>query len=80
MKDFVEEMAEIVLDLLAREKIKDEQIAMVYANAIGSIPPECTTEWTQINKVIIDRWGINKLKKIKKLAWGIVRASTAGQG
>ncbi len=43
-----------------------KQIAQSYALAMQSTWP---TDWAKVNKMIIDRWSVSGLTKIKEMAW-----------
>lgn len=43
-----------------------KQIAQTYAWALRSSRP---TDWPKVNKLIVDRWSVSGLSKIKKMAW-----------
>ena len=46
--------------------LSQKQIAQTYALALRSSWP---TDWPKVNKMIIDRWSLAGLERIKKMAW-----------
>jgi hypothetical protein len=47
-------------------KCTQKQIAQTYALAIKSSWP---TDWPKVNQMIITRWSVSGLERIKKMAW-----------
>jgi len=54
------------------ERAHDEEVmAQMYAEEIEARPDDYVF-WHKFNKVIIDRWSVSALKRIKRRAWQIV--------
>ncbi len=57
---------EMVIENEIKLKLTQKQIAKTYALALQSSWP---TDWTNINRMIINHWSMAGLKRVKELAW-----------
>lgn len=57
---------EMVIENEIKRKCTQRQIAMTYALALRSSYP---TDWKKVNDMIIERWSVAGLIRIKELAW-----------
>ncbi|QDU11298.1 hypothetical protein [Gimesia aquarii] len=57
---------EMVIENEIKQKCTQRQIAMTYALALKSDYP---TDWKKVNSMIIERWSVSGLERIKKMAW-----------
>ncbi len=55
-----------LLDEIRDPEFKKKNIAMTYRMALDSSED---TDWSKVNKAIIERWSRRALEDIKKLAW-----------
>ena len=58
--------ADMVIENEIKQGLIQKDIAQTYALALRS---EEFVDWKKINNMIIDRWSITGLERIKKLAW-----------
>ncbi len=58
--------AAMVIENEIEQGCNQTQIAQTYALALRS---EEHVDWKRINEIIIDRWSIAGLERIKKLSW-----------
>ena len=49
-----------------KQGLNQKQIAQTYALGLRSSWP---TDWAKVNKMIVDRWSVAGLERIKKMAW-----------
>lgn len=47
-------------------KMTQRQIAQTYRLALQSSYP---TDWAEVNRMIIERWSLSGLERVKKMAW-----------
>lgn len=59
-------LVEMVVRNEMQKKCTQKQIAQTYALALKSSWP---TDWKKVNAMIIERWGVAGLNRIKKMAW-----------
>lgn len=57
---------EAVIENEIRQGMNQTQIAKIYALGLRS---SWDTDWEQVNKMIIDRWSVAGLERIKQMAW-----------
>ena len=55
-----------VIEREIKQGLTQKQIAQTYALAIRSSWP---TDWAKVNAMIIERWSVSGLTKIKNMAW-----------
>lgn len=55
-----------VIENEIEQKCTQKQIAQTYALALKS---SWRTDWKRVNQMIIDRWSVSGLNRIKKMAW-----------
>ena len=67
MTDFTIELMDVenVIENEIKQKCNQKQIAMTYALGLRSSWP---TDWKRVNRMIIERWSIRGLERIKKMA------------
>jgi len=58
--------ADMVIENEIKRGCTQKQIAQTYALALRS---EEEVDWKQINTLIIERWSISGLERIKQMAW-----------
>ena len=58
--------ADAVIENEIENGCTQKQIAQTYALALRSSEP---ANWKRINKMIIDRWSVSGLERIKNMAW-----------
>jgi len=56
---------ESVIENEIKQKCNQRQIAQTYALALGSSYP---TDWKKVNDMIIERWSVSGLTRIKEMA------------
>lgn len=56
---------EQVIENEIKQGLNQRQIAQTYALGLRSSWP---TDWAKVNKMIIDRWSVNGLNRIKNMA------------
>ena len=56
----------VLLNAINDKAFKRRDIAQLYAFALRSSDE---TDWSRVNRAIIDRWSISALEYIKNLAW-----------
>ena len=68
MTDFTIEIAdvELVISNEIKQGCTQKQIAQTYALGLRSSWP---TDWAKVNALIIERWSVAGLNRIKKMAW-----------
>ncbi len=68
MAGFTAEIAcvEMVIENEIKQGCTQKQIAQTYALAIRSSWP---TDWAAVNAMIVQRWSVKALERIKKMAW-----------
>jgi hypothetical protein len=57
---------ETLLVEISLPEMKQPDVALTYAMALRS---SCKTNWSKVNRAIIDRWSFAGLERVKKLAW-----------
>lgn len=57
---------EQVIENEIKQGLTQKQIAQTYALGIRSSWP---TDWKRVNEMIIERWSVSGLNRIKKMAW-----------
>jgi hypothetical protein len=69
MVEFKTEIAcvEQVIENEIKQGLKQKQIAQTYA--LGLRSSSWPTYWTKVNKMIVNRWSLAGLNRIKKMAW-----------
>jgi hypothetical protein len=55
-----------LLTEISLPKFNQTDIALTYAMALRS---SAKTDWSMVNRAIIERWSFSGLERIKKLAW-----------
>lgn len=62
------ELADVegVIENEIKQGCTQKQIAQSYALALRS---SCPTDWPKVNKMIIERWSVSGLSRIKRMAW-----------
>ncbi len=65
---FTLEIADVerVIEQEIANKCTQRQIAQTYALGLRSTWP---TDWSKVNKIILERWSPAGLERIKKMAW-----------
>lgn len=57
---------ELVIKNEIKQNLPQKSIAKTYRLALCSSWP---TDWEKVNKMIIDKWSMSGLERVKKLAW-----------
>ncbi|QDV20666.1 hypothetical protein Pan153_53420 [Gimesia panareensis] len=57
---------ESVIENEIKQGLTQKQIAQTYALALRS---SYQTDWEKVNKMIVDRWSVSGLTRIKNMAW-----------
>lgn len=68
MSDFTIELQDVetVIQTEIEAGMTQKSIAKTYALGLRSSWP---TDWPEVNKMIIKRWSVSGLERIKKMAW-----------
>ena len=56
-----------ILREIADPRMKQADIALTYAFALRQEPDN--TDWSTVNRAIVERWSMSGLSRIKALAW-----------
>lgn len=59
----------VLLEEIADQRCKQADVALTYALAMVSNEH---VDWSRVNHLIMNRWSLSGLKRVKKLAWKLL--------